>query len=97
MCDLKIVEVVKRVLKEESRSPFPSLQYRVVAHVTNAHTPYCKLAQPKMADAIFGFGLSHAPSRAQGLDRKNTIVGKARGKAATMHNKQFGAMAGVAR
>jgi len=31
------------------------------------------------------------------LDRKNTIVGKCRGKAATANNKQFGSMAGVAR
>jgi hypothetical protein len=31
------------------------------------------------------------------FDRKNTIFGLYRGKAATMHNKQFGSMAGVDR
>jgi len=43
-------------------------------------------AQPKMAAAIFGFGRTHAPQRSSGLDRKNTIVGKYRGKAATSLN-----------
>jgi len=73
------------------------LQYRVSTHKANAQTPYCKPAQPKMADAIFGFGLTHAPIRAEGLDQKPTIVGKYRGKAATATNKQFGTMAGAPR
>jgi len=64
----------------------PCLQYRVPAHVTNAQTPYCKPTQPKMAAAIFGFGRTHAPQGSSGLDRKNTIVGKVRGKAATSLN-----------
>jgi len=37
------------------------------------------------------------PIHIDGLTVKNTIVGKYRGKAATATNKQFGAMAGVAR
>jgi len=73
------------------------LQYRVLAHKANTQTPYCKPAQPKMAAAIFGFGLTHAPSQAQGLDRKNTIVGQYRGKAGTANNKQFGKITALIR
>jgi len=40
-------------------------------------------AQPKMADAIFGFGLSLAPKRTQGHDRKYTVKKKVHQKAAT--------------
>ena len=76
---------------------FPHLQYRVTTHQTNAHTPYCKSAQPKMANAIFGFGLTRAPSQLLGFDRKNTIIGKVRGKAATATNKQFGKIAALTR
>jgi len=50
-----------------------------------------------MAAAIFGFGLTHALQRSSGLDRKNTIVGKYRGKAATATNKQFGKIAALTR
>ena len=64
----------------------PYLQYRVPAHITNAQTPYCKPAQPKMADVIFVFGLTRAPRQPQGFDRENTIVGKVFGKAATSLN-----------
>ena len=52
-------------------------------HLTNTTL---KTAQPKMADAIFGFGRTHAPQRSSGLDQKNTIVGQVRGKAATSLN-----------
>ena len=51
--------------------------------------------QPKMATAIFGFGLTRAPNRTWGLDRKNTIVGKSRWKEATAHNERFCEMAAV--
>jgi len=95
MYSIRAVE--KKGIEREIVVALPRLQYRVEPPTTNAHTPYCKPAQPKMATAIFGFGRTHAPEKAQWLDRKNTIVGKVRGKAATMHNKQFGSMAGVAR
>jgi hypothetical protein len=36
------------------------------------------------------FGLTHAPERTQGLVRKNSIIGKSCGKAATAHNERFG-------
>ena len=51
----------------------------------------------KLLTQLFGFGLAHAPEQLQGLDRKNTIVGKVRGKAGTANNKRFGTMAGVPR
>ena len=51
----------------------------------------------KLLAQLFGFGLARAPEKPQGLDRKNTIIGKVLGKAGTANNKQFGAMAGVAR
>jgi hypothetical protein len=37
-----------------------------------AHTAL-PITQPKMADAIFGFGLTLAPKRSLGFDRKNTV------------------------
>jgi len=40
----------------------------------------------KWLSPLFGFGHPHAPEKSQGLDRKNTIVGKVRGKAATATN-----------
>lgn len=58
---------------------------------------YERTAQPKMANAIFGFGLTHAPHQSQEFDRKNIIVGQVRGKASTANNNQFGAMAGMLR
>ena len=64
----------------------PSFQCSVAnTHNQLIHTTL-KTAQPKMATAIFGFGRTHAPQRSQGLVRKNTIVGKCRGKAATSLN-----------
>jgi len=74
---------------------------RLQCRVSGAHNQLInttlQTAQPKMATAIFGFGLTRAPRQPQGFGRKNTIVGKCRGRAATMHNKQFGAMSGVTR
>jgi len=64
-------------------------------HKTNSHTPYYKPAQPENGCAIFGFGLTYAPSLLQGFDQKNTVIGKARGKASTANNKQFGVMAAL--
>jgi len=49
------------------------------AHNQLTHT-ILQTAQPKMADAIFGFGRTHTPQRSSGLDRKNTIVGKCWGR-----------------
>ena len=74
----------------------PSCQCRVSAHnsLTNTTLP---TTQPKMATAIFGFGLAHAPEKPQGLDRKNTIAGKVRGKAGTANNKRFCMMAALPR
>jgi hypothetical protein len=87
-------------MKEVYGSPnsrFSNGQSRV-ANAQNRHTnTTLPNAQPKMADAIFGFGLSHASKRSLGLDRKNTVVGKFSRKAATVYNERFGAMAGVAR
>jgi len=65
------------------------------SHRANAPTPSCKPAQPKMATAIFGFGQTHAPFRAEGLDQKNAIVGKIRGKAATATNKHIATIAAL--
>jgi hypothetical protein len=48
-----------------------------------------------MANAIFGFGLIHAPSQPKGFDRKYTIVGKDRGKAATATNKHIAKIAAL--
>jgi len=64
----------------------PSLQYRVANTYNQLTNTILQTAQPKMAAAIFGFGRTHAPSRSQGFDRKNTVVGKVRGKAATSLN-----------
>jgi len=74
----------------------PSCQCRVSAHnsLTNTTLP---TTQPKMATAIFGFGLAHAPEKPQGLDRKNTIAGKVRGKAGTANNKRFCMIAALPR
>jgi len=58
----------------------PRLQYGVFAHKPNAQTPYCKPAQPKMANAIFGFGLTHDPIRTEEFDRKNTVIGQREGR-----------------
>jgi len=82
----KIREMVRKVVKEQWWSPCHVCNIMLPPHKTAAHTPYCKPAQPKMAAAIFGFGLARAPRQPQGLDRKNTIVGRYRGKAATSLN-----------
>jgi hypothetical protein len=52
-------------------------------------------SQPKMATAIFGFGLTHAPKMALVVDRKNTVFGKLSGKAATSCNERFRKIAAV--
>ena len=96
MYDFKDMKSGKKGIERGVAVALPRLQYRAATHKPNAQPPYCKPAQPKMADAIFGFGLTHAPSQPQELDRKNTIVGKCSRKAATATNKQFGTMAGVA-
>ena len=90
------VENKIKVLKEESQS-LSQVGNVVFHHTILSHTQHCQPHSQKMAAPFFGFGLTHAPNQPQGIDRKNTIVGKCSGKAATMHNKQFGAMAGVAR
>jgi len=45
----------------------------------------------------FGFGLTHTPEKPQELDRKNTVVGKVRGKAATDSQQGFGASGALSR
>jgi len=45
-----------------------------------------QLTAKKWLPPLFGFGLPYAPRQPQGLDRKNTIVGQYRGKAATSLN-----------
>jgi len=76
---------------------FPSCQ----CSVSNAHNPLknttLPTAQPKMATAIFGFGLTHTPEKPQGLDRKHTVVGQVRGKAGTANNKRFCEIAALTR
>jgi hypothetical protein len=51
----------------------------------------------KRLTPLFDFGLTHAPIQAEGLDWKNTIVGKYRGKAATSFNGGFGASGALPR
>jgi len=41
------------------------------------------------------FGLTRAPFQPQGLDRKNTVVGKCRGKAATVYNGHIAKIAAL--
>jgi len=73
---------VERVLAVAS----PSFQYRVSAHkptcTHHIENPHSK----PMATPFACFGRSHAPENSQELNRKNTIVGKYRGKAATSLN-----------
>jgi len=58
----------------------PSFQCRVAAHMT-AHKHHLEnRTNKKWLTPFFVFGRSHTPSRAQGLDRKNTIVGKCQGR-----------------
>jgi len=45
----------KKDIEKEIVVALSRLQYRVTTRKANAQTPYCKLAKPKMADAIFGF------------------------------------------
>jgi len=76
----------------------PCLQHSVFTrNLTNTQTPYCKPHSQKTAAPLSDFGLTHAPIRAQGLDRKYTVVEKYRGKAATATNKQFGKIAALTR
>ena len=64
----------------------PRLQYRVSTHAANAHTPYCQPHSQKTATPLSNFGRTRAPNRSSGLDRKNTVTGQFRGKAATAFN-----------
>jgi len=74
----------------------PRLQYRASDTQTDTHT-ILQTRTAKNGCAIFGFGRTRAPFQPQGLDRKNTIVGKCRGQATTATNKQFGKIAALTR
>jgi len=65
----------RKVLKEESQS-LSQVCNVVFQHTINSHTPHCKPHSQKMAAPFFDFGLSHAPNQPQGIDRKNTTIGK---------------------
>jgi len=58
-------------------------------HITHTKTPYCHHTANQWLTPFACFGLTHAPIQPQGLDRKNIIVGKYRGKAATAFNGRF--------
>ena len=74
----------------------PRLQYRVIApHNHHKNTILQTRTAKRWLSPSFGYERTRAPFQLQVLDRKNTIVGKYRGKAATATNKQFGTMAGV--
>ena len=75
----------------------PRLQYRVANPQSQHTSTILQTRTAKNGYAIFGFGRTHAPEKSQGLDRKNTIVGKCRGKAATANNGRFGASGAMAR
>jgi hypothetical protein len=74
----------------------PRLQYRVS---NPQNQPTNTILQTRTAEKwlspLFGFGLTHAPIRPEGFDRKNTVIGKYRGKAATVHNEHIGSMAAL--
>ena len=75
----------------------PSFQCRVATHVT-AHKHHIEnRTNKKWLTPFFVFGLTRAPQRSEGLDRKNTVVGQFRGKAATSLNEQFGKIAALTR
>jgi hypothetical protein len=67
----------------------PRLQYRVADTQSHCIHTILQTRTARNDYAISGFGLIHAPFQSQGLDRKNTIVGKCRGKAATATNGRF--------
>jgi len=67
-----------------------------------AHNPFKNTTLPtrtnkKWLSPFFVFGLTRAPGKSQGLDRKNTVVGQVRGKAGTANNKRLGKIAALTR
>jgi len=57
------------------------LQYRVAdPQIQRRNTILQTRTAKKRLPPFFGFGLSRAPIRTEGLDRKNTIIGKHFGK-----------------
>ena len=86
MCDFNDKRSGKKGIERVETVAFPSFQCSVADTHNQLTYTTLKTALPKMAAAIFGFGLTHAPIQPQGLDKKNTIVGQVRGKAATSLN-----------
>jgi hypothetical protein len=72
----------------------PRLQYRVAdPQNQRANTILQTRTVKKRLTPLFDFGLTHAPIQAEGLDGKNTIVGKYCGTAATSHNRHIAKIA----
>jgi len=61
----------------------PRLQYRVADSQSQRTHTILQTRTARNGYTISGFGLTRAPNQPQGVDRKNTVVGKCRGKAAT--------------
>jgi len=73
------------------------VQGRVSAPQHQRKNTTLSISQPKMADAIFGFGLTHALFRAELFVRKNIVVGKFCRKAATAFNEHIAKIAALPR
>ena len=65
---------------------FPSFQGRVATRNSPHKHHLENRTNKKWLTPFFVFGLTHALKRSRGLDRKHTVVGKYRGKAATSLN-----------
>ena len=95
--DRSIPAIDRKRNRQVATVAFPSFQGRVATRKsTHKHHLENRTAKKLLAQ-FFGFGCTHAPIRAEELDRKNTVVGTHCGKAATSLNERFGTMAGVPR
>jgi hypothetical protein len=90
-------EMVEKVLKSQLLSLFQWARSCCQRTEPTHQHHLTQLTVKKWLTSLFGFGLTHAPNKTYRLDRKYTVVGKFRGKAATIYNERFGTMAGVPR
>jgi len=76
---------------------FPSFQGRVATRNSPHKHHLENRTNKKWLTPFFVLRLTRAPQRSEGLDRKNTVVGQFRGRAATSLNKQFGKISALIR
>jgi hypothetical protein len=90
-------KMIKKGLQGQSQSLFQWARSCFQRTEPTHQHHLAQLTAKKWLTPLFGFGLTLAPKKTYGFDKKSYVVGKYRGKAATIYNERFGTMAGVPR